>query len=642
MTFATELDVVNRVHDVDESDDSDSSYAGEHDAQRDRRDARRSFDAPRPVRKRSKPRENRVIDGQKRRGIGRRRTRATSILTAEQQAALDRANANTRVEAADRAPADLLDFADEESLAMHPSIASESEVCLRRSTSVTVPAFGRVAAEPDLPNWTVERALALDGSSFVLYRAPDGRAIGSRMSALAYSGQLDIPAEIYANMQTLHRELRVHAQKIQRCVPLSSALRTFRRAPQRQRFDMPSWLECLFGATCSAAHAVREEHSMAHVPVLDLFCGIGGLSLGFKAAGFSNIVGVDMLCSATATYAANSCGHKSLCRRIEATDIKRWKHAFESSNVGGQTGMPFVMVAGPPCQPYSMQGKHYGEMDDRDMLLDTITLATSLLPKVLLIENVPPLLEDDAHHATRTRALDRLKKAGYVVDAHVHGLWNHDVPQMRRRSILFAVLTSKRLEELQPYMRITSSVRCEYASECAELCHPTDQMRPMVPWDALHDPNLWDASTDNNSKIDRQTMNSRDRIDSETTSLGLIVAGRVANTVLTTCLSSNSYQRLLIVPTSTSEDHVKYSDLRMATVTHVKLLQTFPASFVMFGHMRCQGMALANAVPPTFAYDCALTVRKCAARIDCAAPTFQEGRRAVESLHSHMDAVLIA
>ena len=188
---------------------------------------------------------------------------------------------------------------------------------------------------------------------------------------------------------------------------------------------------------------------------------------------------------------------------------------------------------------------------------------------------------------------------------------------------LFAVLTSKSLEELQPYMRITSSVRCEYAYECAELCHPTDQMRQMVPWDALHDPNLWDASTDNNSKIDRQTMNSRDRIDSETTSLGLIVAGRVANTVLTTCLSSNSYQRLLIVPTSTSEDHVKYSDLRMATVTHVKLLQTFPASFVMFGHMRCQGMALANAVPPTFAYDCAFTVRKCAARIYCAAPTFQ-------------------
>ena len=52
VTFATELDVVNRVHDVDESDDSDSSYAGEHDAQRDRRDTRRSFDAPRPVRKR--------------------------------------------------------------------------------------------------------------------------------------------------------------------------------------------------------------------------------------------------------------------------------------------------------------------------------------------------------------------------------------------------------------------------------------------------------------------------------------------------------------------------------------------------------------------------------------------------------------
>ena len=70
-----------------------------------------------------------------------------------------------------------------------------------------IPMICRVPAGDYLPNWTVEIAQALDGTWFVLYRDPSGRAIGSRQSALVFSGQLEIPASMHSEMEERLRNM---------------------------------------------------------------------------------------------------------------------------------------------------------------------------------------------------------------------------------------------------------------------------------------------------------------------------------------------------------------------------------------------------------------------------------------------------
>ena len=76
--------------------------------------------------------------------------------------------------------------------------------------------------------------------------------------------------------------------------------------------------------------------------VLDLFCGAGGLSLGFWACGFE-VVGIDHNSDATSTY-SNNLG-SAVC--ITLDEESSLPHAD-------------VIIAGPPCQPWSRAGKRLG------------------------------------------------------------------------------------------------------------------------------------------------------------------------------------------------------------------------------------------------------------------------------------------
>jgi DNA (cytosine-5)-methyltransferase 1 len=84
--------------------------------------------------------------------------------------------------------------------------------------------------------------------------------------------------------------------------------------------------------------------------VIDLFAGCGGLALGFEVAGFKT-VGYEMLEDACATYQQNLQG---TCYQLTLT---------RNPNLMAEAD---VIVGGPPCQPFSVNGHQLGLQDSRD------------------------------------------------------------------------------------------------------------------------------------------------------------------------------------------------------------------------------------------------------------------------------------
>jgi len=128
--------------------------------------------------------------------------------------------------------------------------------------------------------------------------------------------------------------------------------------------------------------------------VLDLFCGMGGLALGFSERGF-HVTGVDMNRTALETFNRNGLG---LAVRKD----------LSSEYVDGDFD---VIVGGPPCRPWSYLNVRKREEKHPDaILLDRFfEHVAELRPRIFIFENVPAIEKYTRLH----RWIERIKRSGY-------------------------------------------------------------------------------------------------------------------------------------------------------------------------------------------------------------------------------------
>lgn len=112
---------------------------------------------------------------------------------------------------------------------------------------------------------------------------------------------------------------------------------------------------------------------------LDLFSGAGGLATGFAQAGIRHVGFVEWDRYACATLRENY-RHGV----VHQVDIREFDFA--------EVGQVDLVVGGPPCQPFSLGGKHQGNMDARDMFPYGVEAIRTCLPKAFVFENVKGLL----------------------------------------------------------------------------------------------------------------------------------------------------------------------------------------------------------------------------------------------------------
>ena len=89
--------------------------------------------------------------------------------------------------------------------------------------------------------------------------------------------------------------------------------------------------------------------------IIDLFCGIGGLSLGFEQAGFEVVSAVDMWADAVKTYNHNREERVAEVISVEDYNVKELPAIIAHEKITG-------IIGGPPCQGFSTVGKR--EADD--------------------------------------------------------------------------------------------------------------------------------------------------------------------------------------------------------------------------------------------------------------------------------------
>ena len=108
---------------------------------------------------------------------------------------------------------------------------------------------------------------------------------------------------------------------------------------------------------------------------LELFSGCGGLALGMKNSGFIPSKLVEFNKHACASLRANF-GEEI----VYEGDIQK----FEFSQIKNVS----IVAGGPPCQPFSLGGKHKGFNDNRDMFPSAIKAIQAVKPRCFVFENV--------------------------------------------------------------------------------------------------------------------------------------------------------------------------------------------------------------------------------------------------------------
>ncbi|MEM4290273.1 MAG: DNA cytosine methyltransferase, partial [Nitrososphaerota archaeon] len=139
-----------------------------------------------------------------------------------------------------------------------------------------------------------------------------------------------------------------------------------------------------------------EGTSMGRRRVLDLFCGIGGLALGFSKAGFE-VFGIDIDHQACATYELNGVG-----RTVRADLVKE--------RVEGEFDL---IIGGPPCEPWSFlnltkRGKRHPAYPCLRAFYDAVR---RVRPVAFVMENVPGIREEPA----LLNCLTAMSRMGYLV-----------------------------------------------------------------------------------------------------------------------------------------------------------------------------------------------------------------------------------
>jgi DNA (cytosine-5)-methyltransferase 1 len=188
---------------------------------------------------------------------------------------------------------------------------------------------------------------------------------------------------------------------------------------------------------------------------VELFAGAGGLAMGMANAGFRHAAVLEWDHDACETFREN--------QRHHAHAVEGWPlfegdvRDFDYNSIEGDV---MVVSGGPPCQPFSLGGKHAGYNDKRDMFPEAVRAVRELRPRAFIFENVRGLLrqsfatyfsyvllqleypstnrkegEDWADHLAR---LERRKtsgrvKAEYNVVFRLFNAANFGVPQRRER-----------------------------------------------------------------------------------------------------------------------------------------------------------------------------------------------------------------
>lgn len=184
--------------------------------------------------------------------------------------------------------------------------------------------------------------------------------------------------------------------------------------------------------------------------VVDVFCGCGGLSEGFKQAGFEPILGVDINEHAIATYNRHN-KKRGIVEDIKKINKERIFKITKRKQID-------VLAGGPPCQAFSnvasAKWKSLGKPNTLNhpinmLYKEFLRLVLDIKPKFFVMENVERMLSVEEGQVTKN--IEKALKGKYKVSFYRRDVAEFGVPQHRKRAIVIGNRLGKDNPELKGF-----------------------------------------------------------------------------------------------------------------------------------------------------------------------------------------------
>ena len=323
--------------------------------------------------------------------------------------------------------------------------------------------------------------------------------------------------------------------------------------------------------------------------VISLFAGCGGSSLGYKLAGFRELLAVEWDDNAVATFKLNfpdvPVYHGDI-GKLTGTECMRL--------AGIKSGELDVLDGSPPCQGFSMAGKRKWDDPSNSLFKEFARLLKELQPKVFVMENVTGMVKGCMKQAYLV-IIKTLRDAGYRAKGEVLNAMYYNVPQSRERVIIIGVREDLGIEPSHP----KPMGRPIAAKMIIAGCQATRSQRinPWIPAAAAATICKMDASYQTLvlTADDLKEAAIRDTWQSSRVLKGLekhkhfglvrLNADRVSQTI--TKDAGN-----------TTTGMIHPLEIRKLTIPEIKRIGSFPDDFKLIGNFHEKWARIGNSVPP--------------------------------------------
>ena len=349
------------------------------------------------------------------------------------------------------------------------------------------------------------------------------------------------------------------------------------------------------------------------IKVLDLFCGCGGLSLGFEQAGFDIVGGIDINPHAVATFQHNFPKSVAIEGDLENLTIEEIEEKIPNIKEVD------VLIGGPPCQGFSSANRWTHESEDlrNRLFFEFVEIAELIQPKVVDIENVRGIITRDNGYA-KDRIYEIFESKGYNVCHKILKASDYGVPQNRFRN--FFVMTKdihfdfEKLEKISHVPTVGESLKELYEFENNETTSHQFSKAPETKYqeylrskdNIIHNHEIRYPAEAVQTRISHVPQGENWRAVPEK------LWPRIRHN-----RHSSAYRRLHedlpSVTIDTGNTHSNYFHPvfdRIPSPREAARLQSFPDSFFFTGTRSPQYVQVGNAVPPLLAKAIAKSIRQ--------------------------------
>ena len=331
---------------------------------------------------------------------------------------------------------------------------------------------------------------------------------------------------------------------------------------------------------------------------IDLFCGCGGMGLGLEQAGFEVVYANDISKDATSTYKSNLNANTVECKDVARVNT----HALQKK-IGKQVD---IIVAGTPCQGFSMLGKRDPGDPRNAMFKHLARFLKAFKPKMFLMENVAGMLSMRGG-VDFDKICKKLESAGYSTMRVTLSASDYGIPQNRERVFLIGTKGDKKNIRIPKPTKEKITV-AEAISDLDFL--DSGEKSPTYKKPASSRYQI-DMRVKNNVLHNHEAPHHSERIKSRFAAIQTGAEWRnVSPTGKRDChrMDPDAQSRTV---TTLPEDYVHYARHRIPTVRELARLQSFPDWFEFKGPRTtggrqrkitcCQYTQVGNAVPPMLA-----------------------------------------